>query len=226
MIKYINDDRLVYLRQNDKPKGALTNLAHADNQCFKAARGKVIVCLQDYVWINPRGLEKYWYAYKEYGDILVTGVGNQFAKPTKKDMVDQKGKITVFKEPYTGKPERQCWDDPRMRDDMGSFYMCMPVDWEMNWAMIPRKIIYELGGMDEQYDYEGFAWDNTNIATRAKMLGYDPYLDQTNLCMGFDHDGWWPNPLKVKKINPGKYHHKTMKEMMEGKRPVKLDYLD
>jgi hypothetical protein len=141
-------------------------------------------------------------------------------------MVDQKGKITVFKEPYTQKPTVHCWEDPRARTDQGTFYMCNPPDWELNWAAMPRKIIYELGGMDEQYDFEGFAWDNVNIAMRADMLGYRQYIDQDNECMGFDHDGWWPNPLKVKKINPGNYHHKTMREMAEGKRPIKLDYLE
>ena len=112
-----------------------------------------------------------------------------------------------------------------MRLDQGSFYETAPVNWELNWCSIPRKIIYELGGMDERYDYKGFAWDNVNIAQRAEMLGYKTYIDQTNECMGFDHDGWWPNPLKVKKISPAEYHHKSMKEMSEGKIPIRLDFL-
>ena len=56
--EYINDPRLVYVRQNDTPKGAYTGLAHADNQGFKACKADLIVCLQDYQWIRPDGLEK------------------------------------------------------------------------------------------------------------------------------------------------------------------------
>lgn len=223
--KYIDSPKLKYIRQNDKVKGALTNLAHADNQGFKNCDGELIVSLQDYIWIGPYGLEKYWQAYKKHGDCLITGVGHQFKRPSKEDMVDEKGKITVFKYPYTRMPEVQCWNDPRIRTHFGTFYECTPPDWEMNWSAIPRKVIYEMGGMDEQYDFEGFAWDNVNIAMRAKMLGYPPYIDQTNICMGFDHDGWWPNPLKVKKISPAEYHHKVIEEIAVGKRSPILDYL-
>jgi len=225
--KYINDPRLKYVRQNKPKKGALTNLAHADNQGFKACRGELIVCLQDYIWINPEGLSKFWFHHKATGNgkMLVTGVGHQYKKPGKKDIVNPKGKITVFKEPYTRRPEVQCWEDPRMRTDQGTFYKCYPQDWELNWAMIPRKIIYEMGGMDEQYDFEGFAWDNVNIAMRAYLMGYEIYIDQTNECMGFDHDGWWPNPLKVKKISPAKYHHEQIRKMIAGEISPILNYI-
>lgn len=223
---YINDPRLKYIRQNDKVEGALTNLAHADNQGFKACEGELIVCLQDYIWINPEGLEKYWFHHKNHPEgILVTGVGDQYNKPAKEDMTDEYGKITVFSKPYTQKPEVLFWKDPRKRTDQGTFYECMPVDWELNWASIPRKLIYEMGGMDEQYDFEGFAWDNVNIAQRAYIMGYKSYIDQTNECMGFNHDGWWPNPLKVEKIAPDKYHIKFMHEVLEGKRSPILEYL-
>ena len=95
----------------------------------------------------------------------------------------------------------------------------------MNWAAIPRDVIYDLGGMDEEYDKKGFAWDNTNIATRAAMLGYKIYLDPSNECFGFDHDGWWPNPLKVNRVSPQAYHMDQMEKMSKGIIPVRLNYL-
>jgi glycosyltransferase involved in cell wall biosynthesis len=224
--EYVSDKRLKYIKQNKTPDKALTNLAHADNQGFANCDGELIVCLQDYIWINPTGLEKFWEAHQAYGGkILVTGVGDQYGIPAKEDITDQHGKITVFKEPYTGKPEKVVWRDPRRRLDQGTFYMCNPPDWEMNWASIPRKVVYEMGGMDEEYDFHGFAWDNVNISQRADMLGYRQYIDQTNDCMGFWHDDWWPNPLKVNRVSPQEYHLKSMKEMSEGIRPIKLDYL-
>ena len=224
--EYINDPRLKYIRQSDKKEGAHTNLAHADNEAFRACEGELIVCLQDYIWIPPNGLEKYWEAHKAYdGKILITGVGHQYDYPGVSEMTDPKGKITVFEKPYTRPPEAQCWGDPRMRMDLGTFYMCQPQDWEMNYCAIPRKVIHELGGMDEQYDFEGFAWDNVNIAVRADMLGYRAYIDQTNECKGFNHDGWWPNPLKVNRVSPQKYHFQSLNDMVSGKRSIKLPYL-
>lgn len=220
---YINDPRLKYVHQNNKVEGAYTNLAHADNQGFKACSGDIIVLLQDYIWIGHEALAKFWFYYKNTnGKALITGVGHQYDNPAP---VNKKGKITVFKEPYTQRPTNQSWQDPRMKTDRGTFYECLPVEWEMNFAMIPRAVIYDLGGMDEQYDFEGFAWDNTNIAERAAMLGYKIYIDQTNECMGFNHDKWWPNPLKKKRISPAKYHFKQMNRMRRGETPIRYNFL-
>ena len=224
---YVNDSRLVYVRQNDKADGAFTNLAHADNQGFKACTGELIVCLQDYIWIPPEGLSKFWFHHKRLkGKALIGGVGDQYVKPDPTDIVDLKGKITIFEKPYTKRPEVVIYSDPHKRSEFGTFYECYPPDWELNYCCIPNAIIHELGGMDEQYDFEGFAYDNANIALRADMLGYKSYLDQTNECMGFDHDSWWPNPLKVNKVSPTEYHIKVLDEMKRGVRPIRLPYLD
>lgn len=223
--EYVNDDRLRYLKQNEKPEKALTNLAHADNQGFRNCDGELIVCIQDYIWFPPDALEKYWIAYQNDPSSLITGVGDQYGSPSKDDIVKPNGKITVFEKPYTRRPEIKVWSDPRKRLDQGSFYMCNAPDWEMNYCSIPRKVIYDLGGMDEQYDYHGFAWDNVNIAQRAQMLGHNAYIDQTNECMGFEHDEWWPNPLKVAKKSPQDYHFEIIGKMAKGEVPVKLDYL-
>ena len=224
--EYINDPRLKYVRQNDPVDGAHTNLAHADNQGFENCSGELIVCLQDYIWINPHALEKYLFHHNNHPEgILVSGVGHQYNKPDKDDMEDEEGKITVFSKPYTVKPEGMFWQDPRMRTDQGTFYETNPSNWEMNFCAIPKSVIYELGGMDEEYDFHGFAFDNVNIAQRAEMLGHKTYLDQTNECRGFNHDGWWPNPLKEKKISPAEFHRERMLASLRGEFPIKLDYL-
>lgn len=220
--EYINDSRLKYIRQNDKPEGAYTGLAHADNQGFKACSGELIVCLQDYQWIPPEGLEKYWMIYEKDSKALVTGVGHHYSDPRP---VNKDGKITVFSEPYTRRPEVLSWPDPRMNKDRPQLSMAEPVEWELSYASIPRKVIYDIGGMDEQFDFEGFAWDNTYIAYKAKLNGSNIYLDQSNECMGFDHDLWWPNPLKVNRVTPDKYFHQKVQAMIDGKIPPKDDYL-
>ena len=133
------------------------------------------------------------------------------------------GKITVFDAPYTGRPENLSWSDPRVKEE--GFRKASAPEWELSWASIPRSVIYDLGGMDEQFDFEGFAWDNTYIAAKAQMLGCEIYIDQSNEVMGFDHDLWWPNPLKVNRVSPAKYFQEKIHEFLSG-RPLKLSYLE
>jgi len=220
---YIDDPRLVYVRQSDKREGAYTNLAHADNEGFRACSGELIVCLQDYLWINPSGFTRYWEVYQDHPTALVTGVGNQYNKPYP---TNPNGKITVFDKPYTKRPEGLFWTDPRCEEDpQTTFSERPPVSWELNWASIPNKVIKDLGGMDEEFDFHGFAFDNTYIATKAQLMGYKIYLDKGNECMGFNHDGWWPNPLKVNRVSPVDYFVQSIKDMKAGVRPIKDKYL-
>lgn len=219
--EYINDPRLVYVRQSDKREGAHTNLAHADNEGFRACSGELIVCLQDYQWIPPEGLEKYWFYYEKDPMALVTGIGHHYADPRP---VNKDGRITVFDKPYTGRPTNLSWEDPRVVPGV-SVRQGQPIEWELSYCSIPRKVIHDLGGMDEEYDFHGFAFDNTHIAYKAQMLGCRFYVDQTNECMGFDHDLWWPNPLKINRVSPQDYFHKVITEIKEGKRPLKDKYL-
>jgi glycosyltransferase involved in cell wall biosynthesis len=224
--EYFKDFKVKHIDQTVLPMegGYLSKLARADNLAFKNCDGELIVCLQDYIYIPSTGLEKFWNLHKQYeGKALLTGKGHQYWYPETEEIVNPKGLITVFETDYTKKPEIKFWTDPR--DNGMGVREAYPVEWEMNWAAIPRDIIYDLGGMDEQYDKEGFAWDNTNIATRAAFLGYKIYIDLTNECFGFNHDGWWPNPLKVNRVSPEKYHFEQMNKMMSKKIPVRLNYL-
>ncbi len=214
--KYINDPRLKYIRQSDKKEGAYTNLAHADNEGFHACDGELIVCLQDYQWVHPEGLEKFWRIYDQYPRGLVTGVGNHYANPRP---TNPKGLISVFDKTYSGRPEGLSWEDPRINLERPTLSKADPVEWELSWASIPREVINALGGMDEQFDFEGFAWDNTYIAYKAKLNGCEILLDQSNEVMGFDHDLWWPNPLKENRVSPAKYFHEKVQKMMNREIP-------
>lgn len=224
--KYFKDFDLVYVRQSKKRDGAFSNLAHADNEGFRACKNELIVCLQDYIWCPPFLLHKFWEAYSAYGDSLVGAVGHQYRTPGKDDIKNPKGKMTVFKEDFKGRPEDQCWQDPRMRLDQGTFYETAPVNWELSCGSISRKVIYELGGMDEEYDFQGFAYDNVNIAQRAEMLGYKTYLDQTNEYRAISHDDWaMETHKKDRSTNIAEFHINRMKETLQGKFPIRLNYL-
>ena len=221
---YLKDFNLVYIRQSDKKEGAYSNLAHADNEGFKICSGELIVCLQDFIWIPPFGLHKFNEAYKTYGNILVSGVGDQYESPK---IVNPKGKITIFKEPFTKVPEKKCWFDPRKRLDQGTFYETSSVNWELNWCSIPKKVIHDLGGMDEEYDMQGFAYDNVNLAQRAEFLGVKTFLDQTNECKAFNHDSWsMADNKKERSTNIAQFHIQRMKDIIHGKFPNKLQYFD
>lgn len=224
--KFFNGYRIDHIDQTILPmEGYVSRLARADNLGFKNCEGDLIVCLQDYIYIPYDALEKFAYLNElEDGNALITGVGHQYKSPTADDIKDSKGLISVFEHNYTKQPENKFWQDPRDNGFKG-VRPAEPVEWELNWAAISRKAIFDLGGMDEEYDKKGFAWDNTNIAERAKILGYKILLDGSNECFGFDHDGWWPNPLKVNRISPAEYHFQQIDKMKRGEISARLKYL-
>lgn len=222
------DERIKHIQQNKPKEGSVTGLAQAENQALKNAVGELCIMLQDYIWIPPDCLERYWFHYQNtQGKALVSGVGNIYGTPGKEDIVNTRGGITVFKKPFEGKPENVVWKDPRMRLDQGSFYKCYPNDIEFNFCMVPMQCFKDLGGVDEEYDLVGHAWDNVNCAQRAFRLGYETYMDQTIECRALDHDGWWPNPVKIEqeKYPIMQFHLQRMKDIDEGKFPLKLSYL-
>lgn len=223
-----DDKRIKHIQQNPKKEGSVTGLAQAENQAVNETSGELIILLQDYIWIEPDCLERFWFHYQNTGGkALITGVGDIYGKPSKEDIIDNQGLLTVFKEPLTKRPEIATWHDPRRRTDMGTFYECWPNDVEFNFAMIPYKVFEDLGGFDEEYDMVGHAWDNVNISQRADMLGYKCYIDQTIECFGLDHDHFWPNPVKINQVQYpiGQFHMKRMEDIRSSRFPFKLDYI-
>ena len=99
---------------------------------------------------------------------------------------------------------------------------CMPEEWEENVGLAPMKILKELGGYDEEYD-NGWAWNNVNISCRAEMLGCDFICDESNRPQLIYHK-------KEPDLNPnmplnGDFHNQRMKDIAEGKHPIKNPYL-
>jgi len=212
-----------------KPEeGYITKLARCDNQAYKACDGELIVHLQDYIYVPQDGLQKYWDTYKLHPNALVTGISHQYYHPTKEKVVNEEGLTSVYGFEYREKPEIISWFDPRC--DRSESYLgirkAQPVEWELNWASIPKKVIYDLGGMDESYDKHGFGYDNTNIATRASFLGYPIYLDSSNEVFCISHDTYWVNEYKLKGLQPHYYHQELMEKMFKGEYPAKLNYLN
>lgn len=98
---------------------------------------------------------------------------------------------------------------------------CKPEEWEANVAIAPMAVIRELGGFDEEYD-NGWSWDNVNLAERAEMLGCKFLLDETNNPQLLPHDK--PSDELLQLPN-GEFHTQRMRDIREGKFPLRLDYL-
>lgn len=144
-------------------EGGFWGLNRAYNWLFACSEGDLIVTLQDWIYIPPDGLQKFWDVHEKFPDFVVSGVGDQYERVNK-----------------YGKPEVKIWSDPRKNERFGSFYECFPNDCEWNWAMIPKKHIAAVGGMDEELDFRGYGGDQLQIVERMDALGIKFYLDQSN----------------------------------------------
>lgn len=222
------DKRVQHIKQRPKDSLARTWLAHAENQGVRQSKGELIVFLQDYIHIRPDALEKFWIQYTSNNKSMITGVGNQYSNPGKEDIANLEGLITIFKEPFEKQPTQICWQDPRMRTDMGSFYECFFQDIEFNYCAIPRKAFEEIGGLDESMDYIGHAWDNVHAAGRMQMVGYTPFIDQSNESFSVNNDAWSKSSAKTPENSAAvsKYCKDSLTKMMNGELPIKLPYLD
>ena len=204
--------KLNYTWVDDDSEHGFWALNRSYNKLFRQAQGDLLVTLQDWIHINPDGLQKFWDNYLQVGPkALISGVGDQYEGLDK-----------------WGKPEIKIWSDPRKTDKNGSFYECFPNDVEWNFAAFPRAAVFEAGGMDEQLDFLGFGGDQLQMGQRLDELGYKSYLDQTNESFTIRHDRkdyggqlYWDENHVV--LN-GKYDKEIQRLKSEAKWP-KLDYL-
>lgn len=175
------------------------------NRLFQACSGDLIVSLQDWIYVNPDGLQKFWDNYQKTKGII-SGVGDQYESINK-----------------WGKPQVKIWSDPRKTDKYGSFYECEWNDAEWNWCAIPKKEIFAVGGMDEELDFLGYGGDQMSIAQRMRANGVLSYLDQTNESYTVRHDRedfggqekWDTNHV----LFNGKYKQRMGELLQSGKYP-------
>jgi len=176
------------------------NLGTAYNEGLRHCQGELIVSLQDWIWVIPQGLEKFWLAYQQTNG-CISGVGDQY------DQLDE-----------FGRPTNKIWNDPRKTSRHGSFYECYPNDWELNWACAPLKAFYDIGGFDEELD-KWAGGDNISVCERMDALGYKFYLDQTNESFALRHERYkdWDGSHC---LLTGKYHERKKQLIDKGQWPV------
>lgn len=127
---------------------------------------------------------------------------------------------TTFVTTLTRNPEGELEDGRYTWQD--EVRTCWPEEWEENVGLAPMAILRELGGYDEEYD-QGWAWNNCNVAERAEMLGCNFLLDETNRPQLLYHK-------KEPELNPDmplnrELHLQRMKDIRDGKFPIRLNYL-
>lgn len=130
------------------------------NAAFSRASGDLILSLVDGLWFPPDTLEKLWIHYQNNPKSCITCVGHQY------DQIDN------------GKPEHMVWRDPRCRTDLGSFYEVSPREMELCIASIPKKGIFEVGGVDEVFDQYA-ALSEKELCYRLDQIGYTFWIDQS-----------------------------------------------
>jgi len=133
----------------------------------------LIVSLQDFHWIQPRGLERWVELSEKYPKgcfsawVVNLGedhlkfdprVASQFVKDERDPFVHR---LNLFQEID------------------GKFF-------EMNFACIPREAIEAIGGWDEDFD-RGWHWENVDLGLRLNKAGYKTYLDGSNFCVQLYH---------------------------------------
>ena len=185
----------------DNFRGGFWTLNRIYNKLIKRAKGKLIVSWQDYTYATPEALAKFLFHFEQEPKTLVTGVGNKYADET-----------------WAVKT----WQDPRERDDMGSYYPCYFSDWEGNFGAVPKQAIYDVGGFDEKLDFLGFGMDWYSVLNRINDLGgYDFKIDQTNKSYSLKH-GRVGGASKWEKYNliHGGYTARRKRLLENGKWPV------
>lgn len=157
---------IVQRPEGERPKGLVWTLNRDYNTAIKKSKGDLIISWQDWTYAKPDTLEKFWTHYQQEPKTLVTAVGNKYSDDT-----------WIVK----------TWQDPRERDDQGTFYGCYPTDIEGNLASIPRQALYDVGGFDEEMD-KYYGMDCYNVFQRInKFGGYDFKIDQTIKSFSLEH---------------------------------------
>lgn len=178
LVKFINPP--------PKKKGAYWNLDGSMNAAIRIARGDMIVSIQDYIWVPPQGIHKFINRMHEEWPCLITGVGHQYKFPEKPDNL--KGDYSIWNQ-FPGEPSGELvFSDPRLKDKRKGFYLCNPVEWELNWCCFPRKVWETIGGFDEDFD-ASWGYDNVNFAERAQLAGFNIFIDTDNEIKAYNHIG-------------------------------------
>lgn len=190
--EFVADPRLHHVPAPAVGDG-LWNLNRAYNEALRHCRGELVVSLQDYIWVDADGLERFWSAHVDHGRrFLVTGPTATYALPAA--IHDPNGKVTIFEHCCTEPPtELLGVDESRFAFPPG-VTEATPFSWELNWAAAPLDAFYDVGGFAEEHDRLFYSCDNVTVAVMADHHGYGFLVDRDNVCRALDHGEAFPRP--------------------------------
>lgn len=178
-----------------KQEGNARNLARAYNVAMDYARdweADCFISLQDYIWIPDDGVERFANMVRNVEQQgfhgIYTAITSISADPLDEEIHDLNGMFTIFKEPYNKRPTEIEWMDVRFRiPDSADYHYVPEIEYETNWACIPRKALYdERLYFDEAFD-KGEAYENQDYACCAKTHGYELLIDMKNQALSLPH---------------------------------------
>jgi hypothetical protein len=176
------------------------DLNAAFNRLISRAKGELIVFYEDYTRIMPDGLARFWKAHQDNPDTL-------FTAPL--------GKVDKW-----GDSPRWDWRSHKQTDDQKDYTDCRWDTCELDWGAIPRKVLIEIGGFDEELD-ANWSGDNVNIGCRADLAGYKFKCVFSNPAIAIDHDKFIAHPFR-ERYKPV-FNNMRMDEFRTG---TKINYLD
>lgn len=177
-----------------KRDGYVRNLVRSYNSAMERAREEgcdLFVSLQDYIWIPDDGLDQFVQAAENFEDqkCILSGITHISSEPDEDKVYDLNGLYTIFEEAYLKKPKLLNWKDARFKpSDIDVLYrQTTPIEWETNWAAIPRAALYdERLQFDEDYD-KAVAYENQDFAFQAADLGYSVVICPQNQAISLPH---------------------------------------
>lgn len=176
------------------------NLVNSLNTGLLRSHGELIVWLQDYIWVQPDSLSRYWTNYNAFPNRIIGGLKNHYSGPVPDN---EKGLVSIWNDYWEGDPVEKCVlteKDDRYKsinaEPESVLVESLPIVYEMCNASMPYALAVALNGLDEKYD-EGRGYDNQNLSFRAKALGYATVIDMCNIAREFNHWEYFGHNDKV-----------------------------
>lgn len=178
----------------------------------------LFISLQDYIWVPDDGISKFIEMYNECeikNNLLgiYSGITSITSDPDDSEVHDTGGMYSIFNQPFYDRPQDLDWMDVRYRHNYEYRWNFIPeIEWETNWACIPRTALYDENlNFDEEYD-KGLAYENADFAKQALALGYQPIIDYENQVLSLPHKRYfsdeWENDKPLREENRKRFEAK------------------
>ena len=163
---------------------------NALNSGLLRSHGELIVFLQEYTWVPPDWLERYWQAYDAYPNRLICGLKDRFSSMPATDNLE--GLISIWNNHWTGDPSSLCkLIEKDKRGKEGVLVESSPELYDLDDASMPYALVCALNGVDERYG-DGMSQISLNISHRATGLGYMTVIDMRNIAREFNIYEYFP----------------------------------